>query len=136
MKILFDNCTSPVLAATLGGFVRHLGHEARHLREMPCGPDADDLVWITLLAQDPAHWIVITGDDHLYRNRAERAAFRSSGLTGFVFARGYQKTPMNQWAALLLWRWPDIEQISRIVRGGALYRLPVKLGAKIEHLPL
>lgn len=87
-----------------------------------------------MLGEDDAHWIVITGDYRIYRNKAQRAAFRASGLSGFVLAPGYQKTPVHQQASILLWRWPDMEDLMRLSRG--LYELPVTRSGKIKQLPL
>ena len=120
----------------MDGFVRHRGHEARHIRDLACGRDASDLDWIRFLTENGADWIVVTGDGRIARNKAERAAFREAGLRGFVLAPAYQKTPINQQASFLIWRWPDIEQLLAIVGGAALYTLPMARGSKIELLPL
>lgn len=102
MRVFFDNCTSPVLATTLDGFIQHLGHEAHHIRTLSCGPDASDLEWMDMLRRNGDEWIVITGDGRIQRNKAERAAFRQAALKGFVLAPSYQKTPLNQTAATLI----------------------------------
>ena len=136
MKIFFDNCTSPALADSLAGFIRHRGHEAHHIKDLPCGRDASDIDWMRFLASDGPDWIVVTGDGRIIKNRGERAAFRSADLRGFVLAPAYQKTPLNQQASFLLWRWPDIEQLMSIVGGVALYELPMSRTSKIKSLPL
>jgi len=87
-----------------------------------------------MLGEDNEHWIVITGDFRIYRNKAQRAAFRASGLSGFVLAPAYQKTPVYQQASILLWRWPDMEQLMSLTRG--LYELPINRSSKIKQLPL
>ncbi|WP_339830693.1 hypothetical protein [uncultured Parvibaculum sp.] len=135
MKIFFDNCTSPTLASTLNGFVEHLGHEAVHIKDLPCGRHATDLEWIEYLSKDNIIWIVVTGDGRIRKNKAERTAFRTSGLMGFVLHPSYQKTPMHQCASFLIWRWPDIEDLSRLVGGSALYELPMSRTARIRQLP-
>lgn len=136
MKVFFDNCTSPVLASTLHGFVNHAGHAAYHIKDLPCGRHAADLEWIRLLSANAQDWIVITGDARILRNKAERAAFRSAGLRGLVLARSYQKTPMHHVASTLIWRWPDIESLMSIVGGTALYELPATRKGRISALPL
>lgn len=135
MKIFFDNCTPPRLAAALDGFIRDEGGAASHIRDLPCGPHAADVEWIRFLARDEADWIVITGDDRIRRNPAERAAWRSAGLLGFVFSRGLQKMKVHQCASLLFWRWPEIENVSRLIEPPALYELPVSRNAKLRQLP-
>ncbi|MBB6169913.1 hypothetical protein [Chelatococcus composti] len=111
MNVFFDNCCSPALASTLNGYISHSGHRACHIADLPCGRHAADEEWIAMLAEDDGHWIVITGDYRIYRNKAQRAAFRASGLSGFVLAPAYQKTPIYQQASILLWRWPDMEKL-------------------------
>lgn len=136
MKLFFDNCTSPVLAGTLDGFVRHLGHSAHHIKDMPCGRDAPDVEWIKLLSGDQALWVVVTGDDRIRRNKAERAAFRSAGLRGFALTPSYHRTPIHQQASFLLWRWPEMEQILSLLGGPVMYELPMSRSSKIRPLPL
>lgn len=136
MKVFFDNCTSPVLAATLNGFVAHLGHSACHMADHPCGRHATDIEWIELLGKDRQIWMVVTGDGRIQRNKAERAAFRAAGLSGFVLAPAYQKTPVHQIASFLLWRWPEMEQLFNLVTGPALHELPMSRTSKIRQLPL
>lgn len=136
MKVFFDNCTSPILATTLDGYIRHFEHSAHHIRDLPCGRDATDLEWITMLAEDSALWVVVTGDARLLRNPAGRAAYRAADLCGFVLSRGYQTTPMHQCASLLLWRWPEIEQLANLVAGPALYELPINRRSKVRQSPV
>jgi hypothetical protein len=125
-----------VLASTLNGFVTHLGHSAHHIADLPCGRHAKDIEWIELLGNDKLVWMVVTGDDRIRKNKAERAAFRAAELSGFVLASAYQKTPMNQVASFLVWRWPEMEQLFGLVTGPALLELPVSRSSKIRQLPL
>jgi hypothetical protein len=136
VKVFFDNCVSPALASTLDGFIRHSGHEARHISDLSCGRHAPDVEWIEMLAHDPAVWIVVTGDERISKNRAERQAFRAAGLSGFALHRAYQKTPLHQCASFLLWRWPEMESLTRLVGGPVLYELPMNRTAKIKALPI
>ena len=136
MKVFFDNCTPPVLADTLAGFISHFGHSAHHIKDLACGRHAADLVWIEMLASSKEDWVVITGDLRITRNRAERTAFRQAMLKGFVLAPAYQKTAMNQIAAILVWRWPSMETLMSSVAPPALYELPVNRSAGFRQLPL
>ena len=89
-----------------------------------------------MLSADLAVWVVVTGDNRILRNPAERAAFRSAGLRGFVLSPAYQKTPLHQCCSFLLWRWPEMEQIMRLVGGAALYALPMSRASRMRQLPL
>ena len=136
MRIFFDNCTSHVLAATLNGYVGHLGHDAVHIRDLPCGPHATDLEWMSFLNESGADWLVYTADLRIQKNRAERQAFRQAGLKGIVLAPGYQKHKLYQQASLLLWRWPDVEHTIRRFQPPFLFELPANRNGGLRSLPL
>jgi hypothetical protein len=137
LKVFFDNCTSPTLASTMHGYLQHYGHSASHIKDLPCGRHAPDVEWIKMLGEDKADtWIVVTGDTRIQKNPAERLAFRLAHLRGFVLAPAYQKTPINQQAALLLWRWPDIEQLAKLTGAPFLFELPMNKSSRIKQLPL
>lgn len=139
MNVLFDNCTQPVLATTLHGFISHEGHSASHIRDvkgLPDGRHSKDLEWIDFLRRSNDEWIFLTGDGRVLRNPAERAALRSAGLHGFVLAPAYQKTPVNQVASLILWRWPEILQITHLLQAPSMHEVPINRSAKLRALPL
>jgi hypothetical protein len=139
VNVLFDNCTQIVLATTLHGFISHEGHSAFHIRQvegLPNGRHSKDLEWIDFLRRSNDEWIFVTGDGRILRNPAERAALRSAGLHGFVLAPAYQKTPVNQVASLLIWRWPEILQIVRLLQAPSMHEIPINRSAKLRALPL
>ena len=128
MNVFFDNCTAPLFASTLDGFIRHFGHRAFHIRDidqLPLKRNTADLDWITFLQTSPRVWIFVTGDARLLKNAAERAALRSSGLHGFVLASAYQKTPIHQVAATLVWKWPEIENVTKLLQPPAIHEIPI-----------
>lgn len=138
MRVFFDNCTSPVLAHVLDALLSPQGGRAEHVREMPLygfdGRSADE-EWIGRLAQDaPKDWIVVTGDHRIRKNKAERRAWNRSGLKGFVLAPSYQKTPLNRVAAILLWRWPEMERFIASAAAGSLFELPISRSGKFRPL--
>lgn len=138
MKVFFDNCTSHVLASTLHGYVDHLGHAAVHIKDLqglPDGRRSTDLQWIALL-RSQGDWIFVTGDMRVLKNRPERDALRSAGLHGFVLAPAYQRTPMHQLAATLVWKWPEIEAVTRLVATPSMHQIPVGRSSKLRALPL
>lgn len=89
-----------------------------------------------MLRDDPAVWIVVTGDMRITRNPAERAAYRAARLFGVVLSAGLLRLRVNEQAAMLLWRWPAVLDLFRLVEGPALYELPASRGPKIRPLPL
>ncbi|MCM2475389.1 hypothetical protein HGO38_18060 [Rhizobium sp. CG5] len=139
MKVFFDNCTAPVLASTLHGFIVHSGHAAVHIKdiaELPRGRHSTDLEWIDLLRSATEVWIFVSGDKRILKNPAERAALRSAGLHGFILAAGYQKTPLNQVAATLVARWPDMCRITEIISAPSMHEIPIGKHTKLRSLPL
>jgi hypothetical protein len=139
VKVFFDNCTAPVFASTLDGFIRHEGHSAFHIKDLPGLPNgrhSTDLEWIELLKRSPERWMFITGDGRLLKNAAERAALRSAGLHGFVLAPGYQKTSLNQVASLLVWKWPELLQATNLLQAPAMHEIAIRQSTKLRALPL
>lgn len=94
----------------------------------------DDVDWITRLASDPAVWIVITGDQRIRKNVAEHAAWTRAGLRGFVLAPAYQKTPVNQCASVLLWRWPGMEKFIAAAAPGSMFELAINRSTGFKPL--
>jgi len=139
VNVFFDNCTAPLLATTLDGYISHLGHRAFHIKDiskLPKGRDSDDEEWIAYLVDDQVTWIFVTGDGRVLKNPATRAALRSSGLHGFVLAPAYQKTPLNQLASTLVWKWPELEKITNLLAAPTIHEIPVGRGSKLRSLPL
>jgi hypothetical protein len=94
----------------------------------------DDVDWITRLASDQAVWIVITGDQRIRKNIAERAAWIRAGLRGFVLAPAYQKTPVNQCASVLLWRWPIMEKFISAAASGSMFEMSINRSTGFKPL--
>jgi hypothetical protein len=139
VKVLFDNCTSPVLATTLDGFISAFDHRAFHVRDapgLPNGRHATDVEWIGFLRNQLDDWVFITADRRLLRNPAERAALRSAGLHGFVLASAYQKTPLYQAASTIIWKWPDILGVTKLVDAPSMHEIPINRTSKLRSLPL
>jgi hypothetical protein len=138
VNIFFDNCTSPILAETLDGFVRHEGSAAWHIRDLPGLPNgrhSTDLEWINYLRYQTDLWIFVTGDKRILKNPAERAALRSAGLHGFILAPAYQKSPIHQLASAIIWRWPDISNITKILSAPSMHEIPIGKSTKLNQTP-
>lgn len=136
---MFDNCTSPVLASTLDGFISIEGHRAFHIKDvpgLPNGRNASDVEWIAHLHDSAQVWIFITGDTRVLKNPAERLALRSAGLHGFVLAPSYQKTPLHQVAGTLVWKWPEIEQVTKLIAPPTMHEIPIGKVTRLRQLPL
>jgi hypothetical protein len=99
--------------------------------------DTDDAEWIVRLGSDsPADWIVITGDQRIRKNKAERTAWLQSGLKGFVLAPAYQKTPVNECCACLLWRWPEMKQFISLAAAGSMFEMSINRRSGFKSLAI
>jgi hypothetical protein len=139
VNVFFDNCTPPVFASALDGYIRFDGHRAYHIKDVPDltnGRNAKDLDWINHLKAAAEEWIFITGDGRVLKNAAERAALRSAGLHGFVLAPAYNKTPLHQVAGTLIWKWPEIEGVTKLLAAPTMHQIPIGKGSKLRALPL
>jgi hypothetical protein len=139
VNVLFDNCTAPLFAAPLDAFIADFRHRAFHIKDvqaLPKGRDSTDLEWIEYLRRDPGDWIFVSGDGRLVRNPAIRAALQSSGLHGFILSPAYQKTPLHQVAATILWKWPEMEDITRLLAPPSMHEIPIGRIKKLRPLPL
>ncbi|TXM92601.1 hypothetical protein FV232_04665 [Methylobacterium sp. WL30] len=136
MRVFFDNCTSPVLAETINGYLRHLGASANHIRDLPCGRHATDFEWMAYLVSTGEDWLIVSGDGRLYKNKAERLAYRQAGLKGLVLAPSYQKTPINQQASFLMWRWPEVLDLIKRFEPPFLFEVPMARASKFKPLPV
>jgi hypothetical protein len=97
--------------------------------------ETTDVDWIKRLSDDkPKDWIVVTNDDRIRRQKQNRSAWLRAGLRGFVLASSFQKMPTNRVASVLLWRWPDMENIMELSAPGSLFELPENKGAGFRPL--
>jgi predicted nuclease of predicted toxin-antitoxin system len=135
MKVFFDNCTSPVMASTLHGYIANFGHAAVHIRDLPLRHPTD-VQWIEHLAADRDDWIVITGDDRIRRNKPERIAFRQARLKGVVLAAAYQKTSMNRCCAVLVHQWPSLLETMSRFAPPVLLEMSINFSGKFKQLSL
>jgi hypothetical protein len=139
VNVFFDNCTSPVFASTVNGFIEHEGHAAFHIRDvkgLPNGRHSADVEWIDFLRKSNDEWIFVSGDARVLKNTAERAALRASGLHGFILAPAYQKTPIHQTASILVWRWPEVAQIVKLLQPPSMHEIPINRSTKLRPLPI
>lgn len=99
-------------------------HEIIHLRQK-FGPAVTDKDWIAALSAE-GQWIVISADRRIARNKAEQQAFKSSRLVGFFLAPSLQKAKLTKQMERLMAIWETIEKQSELVRGGAMFEIPMK----------
>ena len=139
MNFFFDNCTSPVLASTIDGFIRNSGGRAVHIRDanhvgLSIGANASDVEWIEALGSSDDEWIVVTGDKRISSVKAEREAFRRAGLRGFLLNPAYQKIKVNEQASTLIWRWAELTDVIGRFSPPTLIGVPQSKTAKLNPL--
>ena len=124
MKFFLDNNISPVHAEALAILGEVQKHDIHHLRTF-FSPETPDLDWIRVLAEDGG-WTIVSGDQRIARNKAERAAWQESGLTAFFFADDWGTRGFWKQAETLIHWWPSIVlEAGRCVVGTG-YLIPVK----------
>lgn len=106
-------------------------HRIIALREK-FSPETEDAVWIAKLSSE-GHWVVISGDRRITRNKAEYQAFRNSRLIGFFLSRGLGKAKVVKQTERLLALWESIAQLASTVEGGAMFELQMK-GNRIQQM--
>ncbi|MFI0842609.1 hypothetical protein [Mesorhizobium sp. IMUNJ 23232] len=135
MNVLFDNCTSPVMASTLNGFIGNDGHRAVHLRQLSM-QNAKDIEWMNYISASGGEWLVVTGDQRIRKNRAEAQAFRRARLRGVVLAPAYQKSPMHRCCAVLIDQWPRLYETIQRFDPPFMLELSINFRGNFKQLPI
>jgi PIN like domain len=130
VKVFFDHNLSFTLAHALQALFRD-EHEIVALQDR-FPKTITDVDWIGDLSRD-GHWIVISGDRRITRNRTELQAFQSSRLTGFFLAASLKKAPVLKQLERLCALWDNILLLSDSAQPGAIYELPIN-GSKPRPL--
>jgi len=120
---MVDENLPPVLAKALAALFAGK-HEIVHLREK-FGPAVKDIEWIASLNAE-GHWIIISADRRIARNKAEQQAFKGSKLVGFFLAPGLQRSKLTKQMERLMALWETIEKQAELVGGGAMFEIPMK----------
>jgi PIN like domain len=126
VKVFFDHNLSHTLPKALQA-VFPIEHEIVAL-EHKFPRTISDIDWINALNEE-GHWIVISGDIRITRNRTERLAFQSSRLTGFFMAPALKKARVLKQLERLCALWDNIVALAGAAAPGALYELPIKTTA-------
>lgn len=123
MKVFFDHCLSFTLAHALAALFRD-EHEIVALKDK-FPRNITDIDWITALNKE-GHWIVVSGDQRITRNRTERRVFQTSQLTGFFMAPAVKNAPVLKQLERLCALWDNMLTLAGAAQPGALYELPIR----------
>jgi predicted nuclease of predicted toxin-antitoxin system len=131
MRFFFDNNLPPRLVRAIVALEGEHGSRVVHLKDKFDQGIADEQ-WMNALGEE-GDWVVLTHDVRITRNPHELAALEQSGLTVFIFAKGWLDIGFWEQAWQLIKRWPGITSIARRSTKSNRYR--VKLRAlEIEEL--
>lgn len=119
MKVFFDNNLSPRIARALNELFRE--HEIKHLKEK-FKEDVTDVEWIGSLSKERG-WIVISGDNRITRNPAERQAFKTAKLTGFFLSPSMNKSKPVVQTYRILQQWDKVESLTKSLEAGAIFQM-------------
>jgi hypothetical protein len=125
VKVYFDRTQSPRLARIASEVLAHLGHGCDWSRNRYPERDPGDVQWMADLAAEGG-WVVVTGDERITRNPAERAVWRDSGLTTFFLLPGWMQAPLEDQA------WRLIRWLSRLVEVAAAERAGTGLAVPLK----
>lgn len=123
MKVMVDENLPPAKAKALAALFAGK-HEIIHLRQK-FGASVTDTEWIGALNLE-GHWVIISGDRRISKNKAEQQSFKSSRLVGFFLAPGLQKAKLTKQMERLMALWETIEKQAELVGGGAMFEIPMK----------
>jgi len=135
LKVYFDNCTSPIMARTLAGFLEDTPHEVFHARDLGLA-NKPDIQWIEHLSSTGDDWIVFTGDGRIRKNPAEREAYRRARMKGVVLAPAYQKTRMCRCSGIIVAKWEDVLETTSKLEAPYLVEMAINLSPRMKVLPL
>ena len=121
--MLIDENLPPSLANALNALFAGT-HEVIHLRQR-FGPRVKDVEWIPTLSSE-GHWVVISADRRIARNKAEQQAFRNSRLVGFFLSPALQKAKLTKQMERIMALWETIEKQAELIGGGAMFEIPMK----------
>lgn len=122
MKLLFNNNLSPRVARAIHQLIEP-DSVAVALRDK-FDPATADIDWIKSLSVEGG-WAVISGDLRITKNAAERTAWLTTDLIGFFLEPALARlNPLEQTARLLRWI-PVLERQLSLIRGPALFALPL-----------
>jgi hypothetical protein len=107
-------------------------NEVVHLRTK-FNANTHDVVWIKALGQE-RDWVIVSGDLHIARNAAERAAWRESSLTAFFLKPAWADQRLWLYAARFVGWWPQIVTQARLIARGKGFLVPFK-GTRFEDVP-
>jgi len=131
VKFFFDNCVSENVVAALRCLEKR--HDLVHLRDrFPEG--TLDPVWIGALGSEGG-WTIVSGDPRISRGKAERAAWRESGLTAFFCGDAWGSRKLMMQASEMLRMWDDIVERSKNAPQGSGYMLDFKAAEPRQIYP-
>lgn len=130
MKTQLDENLPPALARALNELVSVDEHQVVHVTDYAKGAPDHELFARAIADGVQVH---ITHDHH-HRRPVERETIAQLGLTVFVLAKGWNNLSHYEKAARLIEYWNSIATTAQLVKGGAIFRVPVKRNGRLEQI--
>jgi hypothetical protein len=133
VKILTDHNISPKVARALNALVEdEQGSYVVPLRQK-FAPSTADVDWIRALGSEGG-WSVISADLRIHKNKAERAAWMQTDLIGYFLEPGLAALRPVEQAARLLLRLDALQAQSRLIRGPAMFAIPLRNSSALRQV--
>jgi hypothetical protein len=125
VRSFLDNTMSPALARAVAELERNSDqHDVVHLRDK-FRANTPDVEWITALGAE-RDWVIISGDLHISRNKAERQAWIDSRLTAFFLKPAWEDQRFWVFAWRFMKWWPSIVAQARMAKQGEGFHVPIR----------
>ena len=133
MRFFFDRTLPPFLSKAVIEILQGAGKAGDHSRRR-YNPDPGDDVWMRELGNEGG-WVVVTGDQRIFKNPAERKIWQEAGLTTFFLQGAWMHTPfLDQTWRLMRWL-PRFIDIAEEIDAGTGLSVPLRWhGGKLKQL--
>jgi len=119
--VVFDEHVSPSLVDAFAILSRGENHQLDHVRRR-YGPGVADAEWVAAAGAEGA--IVVSCDHHIMTRPHEIAAWRSTGVIGFVLPKAFNQMGFWDQTAFLARWWPAILDMASTAARGDVFPIP------------
>lgn len=131
MRVFFDRC-APIALARMVRAIDKVTTVQHHDEDERFNPKTPDIEWMKVLCDDgDPLWIVLSGDGHILRNRAERKVLDEVRLPYCCLSDNFMNFGIYDQAWRLIRVWPEIVKTAnqKNARGGIFH---IRCGASLK----
>lgn len=134
MKFFFDEMFGPRIVRLMNTLLAREGVEFKRLTEkFPSG--TDDGFWIRPLGAEKG-WIILSGDNKIWKNSHERKDLIDSGLTAFIFPPSFSDFKRFDRLRYIFWMWPRISELANRNPHEHIYQLYSNYRIRLKYHPV